>query len=82
MTQPAQRSKKTTGTKKATAAKAAAKSAMSEHEPEQNVAAEERHRLIAETAYLIAERRGFQGDPLENWLLAEAEVDARFAARH
>jgi len=82
MTQPVQRSKKTTGTKKATAAKATAKNAMSEQEPEQNVAAEERHRLIAETAYVIAERRGFQGDPIENWLLAEAEVDARHAARH
>lgn len=42
------------------------------------VTPEERHAMIAETAYLIAERRGFQGDgALDDWLQAEAEVDAR-----
>ncbi|HFD79760.1 MAG TPA: DUF2934 domain-containing protein [Gammaproteobacteria bacterium] len=35
-----------------------------------------RRRLIEETAYLIAERRGFQGgDPEQDWLEAEREVD-------
>jgi len=35
-----------------------------------------RRRLIAETAYLRAERRGFcGGDPDEDWLEAEREVD-------
>jgi hypothetical protein len=39
--------------------------------------------MIAERAYLIAEQRGFEGDmALHDWLQAEAEVDARFAARH
>ena len=43
----------------------------------------ERDRMIAERAYLIAEQRGFEGDmALHDWLQAEAEVDARFAARH
>lgn len=38
--------------------------------------AEERHRMIAEAAYFRAEARGFRGgDPLEDWLLAEAEID-------
>lgn len=32
--------------------------------------------MIAERAYLRAERRGFQGgSPLQDWLEAEAEVD-------
>lgn len=39
---------------------------------------EERRRLIAETAYFIAERRGFAaGWELEDWLQAEAEVNRR-----
>ena len=39
---------------------------------------EEHRRLIAETAYLIAERRGFSaGSELEDWLQAEAEVNRR-----
>lgn len=37
---------------------------------------EERYRLIAETAYFIAEKRGFQpGDQLQDWLEAEKKVD-------
>jgi hypothetical protein len=37
---------------------------------------EQRQRMIAEAAYLRAERRGFQGgDPLDDWLQAEAEID-------
>lgn len=40
--------------------------------------AEARRRMIAEEAYLRAERRGFgQGDPLDDWLQAEREVDER-----
>jgi len=36
-----------------------------------------RHALIAEAAYLRAERRGFApGHETEDWLAAEAEVDA------
>lgn len=36
----------------------------------------ERHSLIAQTAYLRAEKRGFcGGDPQEDWLIAETEVD-------
>lgn len=39
----------------------------------------EQHRqLIAEAAYLIAERRGFaQGDPLQDWIEAERQVNER-----
>lgn len=36
----------------------------------------ERYSLIAQTAYLRAEKRGFcGGDPQEDWLMAEKEVD-------
>jgi hypothetical protein len=43
----------------------------------QGITLEERQRLIAESAYLRAERRGFQGgDPREDWIAAEAEIDA------
>lgn len=42
------------------------------------VDAEQRHCLIAEEAYLIAEQRGFQGeDALGDWLQAEACVDTK-----
>jgi hypothetical protein len=38
----------------------------------------ERHRLIAEAAYYRAERRGFRdGDPVADWLEAEAELVVR-----
>ena len=39
---------------------------------------EERGRLIAEAAYFIAERRGFEpGNEIDDWLQAEAEFEAR-----
>jgi hypothetical protein len=49
----------------------------------QSITPEERQRMIAETAYHIAQQRGFQGDKaMADWLQAEAEVDARFSKRH
>jgi hypothetical protein len=37
--------------------------------------------MIAEAAYLRAERRGFAaGDEVEDWMAAEAEVDALLRA--
>jgi len=42
-----------------------------------------RRGMIAEAAYLRAERRGFApGGEGEDWLAAEAEVDALLKARH
>jgi hypothetical protein len=42
-----------------------------------SVSAEQRNAMIAESAYLRAEARGFQGgDPLQDWLEGEKEVDA------
>ena len=42
-----------------------------------SVPQDQRRKLIAEAAYLKAERRGFRGgSPERHWLDAEAEVDA------
>ena len=46
------------------------------------VSAEERRCFIAEAAYFKAERRGFsEGGALEDWVEAEAEIDALLDAR-
>jgi hypothetical protein len=40
------------------------------------VTAEQREQMIAEAAYYIAEQRNFQGgDPGQDWLQAEADID-------
>lgn len=40
--------------------------------------ADERQRMIEVAAYYRAERRGFDGgDPMQDWLEAEAEIDNR-----
>lgn len=53
----------------------------SNHEENQRMSDEERHAMIAEAAYLFAEQRGFQGDAaLDDWLRAEAEVNAHLSA--
>jgi hypothetical protein len=60
--------------RKAAAAKAPARVAISE---------DVRRGMIAEGAYLRAERRGFApGHEEEDWIAAEAEVDALLKARH
>lgn len=47
------------------------------------VSPQAREALITQTAYLRAEARGFvHGYDLEDWLAAEAEVDALLAAEH
>ncbi|AUX25513.1 hypothetical protein SOCEGT47_060600 [Sorangium cellulosum] len=45
--------------------------------PPPRVSREERHRMIASVAYGYAERAGFRNNPVEDWLRAEREVDAR-----
>ena len=47
------------------------------------LSASARHAMIAESAYLRAERRGFTpGHETEDWLAAEAEVDALLRVSH
>lgn len=49
--------------------------------PRIRVTEETRRAMIAEAAFLRAERRGFAaGDEVEDWLAAEAEVDALLRA--
>ncbi|WP_437276552.1 DUF2934 domain-containing protein [Sorangium sp. So ce375] len=45
--------------------------------PPRRPSREERHGLIAKVAYGYAERAGFRNNPVEDWLNAEREVDAR-----
>ncbi len=46
-------------------------------------AAASRREMIATAAYFRAERRGFQGgDPAEDWLQAEADVDRLLETQH
>jgi Protein of unknown function (DUF2934) len=45
------------------------------------VTPEERHRMIAETAYFLAYERGFTGgDPVSDWIEAEGRVDRQLRA--
>jgi len=42
-----------------------------------NIDAHKRHQMISETAYHLAEKRGFKGQSeMDDWLQAESEVDA------
>ncbi|MGB5177269.1 MAG: DUF2934 domain-containing protein [Gammaproteobacteria bacterium] len=83
MAQHKHHSKQAAAAKQTTAAKPAATVAPAKRKKALGVAPEQRHYMIAEAAYLIAEQRGFQGDmALNDWLQAEAAVDARPEARH
>jgi len=49
--------------------------------PRSDISEEMRRSMIAEAAFVRAERRGFTGgDEVEDWLAAEAEVDALLRA--
>ncbi|MDP2154413.1 MAG: DUF2934 domain-containing protein [Sulfuricella sp.] len=37
---------------------------------------EQRYCMVAEAAYFHAERHGFLGDPVQDWIAAEAEIAA------
>jgi hypothetical protein len=46
-----------------------------------DVAAQERHRMIAETAYFLAQERAFTGgDPVSDWIEAERRVDRQLCS--
>jgi hypothetical protein len=47
------------------------------------ISPDQRRAMVAEAAYLRAERRGFaHGNEVEDWLAAEAEVDRLLQASH
>ncbi len=59
---------------------AAAKPARSRTKKSAGVPSEQRRNYIEMAAYYIAERRGFApGNPLEDWVQAEAEIDRLLA---
>jgi hypothetical protein len=69
----AKRSRSTAGSAGATTKRPASETAT----VTRSVSAEQRNAMIAESAYLRAEARGFQGgDALQDWLDGEKEVDA------
>ncbi len=81
MAQQAQSQKGTAAKKKSASGKAAISG--SEGKQQQDVTYEERYPMIAEAAYYIAEQRGFEGNmAMDDWLQAEAEVNARFTVMH
>ena len=48
-----------------------------------SISADQRHAMIAETAYLRAAARGFSGgDPVADWLASERDVDALLSDIH
>ncbi len=52
------------------------------HELMATVSAQERHCMVAEAAYLLAEQRSFQnGSASADWLRAETEINACLTAR-
>ena len=66
---------KKTGTKK----KAATRASAAKRAPAGQITIGERHRLIAEAAFLRSESQGFRGNACDDWLHAEAEIDARLS---
>ncbi len=67
-----------TKTSKAVAAKSSSTTkAVAQGKGETVITPEQRYRMICDAAYFRAERRGFVGgNPMEDWLAAEAEIDA------
>lgn len=71
--------KKVAVKKKATAKKAPVKKVAAKQAPARRITAADRRQMVAEAAYLRGESQGFLSDEREDWLLAEAEVDALLA---
>lgn len=52
---------------------------VSTHGTPMSISPEDRQRMISDAAYYLAEKRAFNGEcQLEDWLAAEAEINARF----
>ncbi|MEJ2479356.1 MAG: DUF2934 domain-containing protein [Acidihalobacter sp.] len=75
-TKPAAKS----ASKSATTAKSGTKTARARKKSASPVTAEQRYRMIAEAAYLIAESHGFDSSrSLDDWLQAEAQIDRQLS---
>jgi hypothetical protein len=76
-TEPTAKSKRTRAARQPSAATRNRTAEVIPSAPPMMVSAEQRRAMIAEAAYLRAERRGFEGgDPVADWLESEREVDA------
>ncbi len=76
-TTPAEKTAVTSPTKATAARKSPAKNAARRTEVSEDM----RRAMIAQAAYLRAERRGFTGgNEVDDWLAAEAEVEALLSA--
>jgi hypothetical protein len=65
-------------TKKAAAGTAAARKPAKQSAPDRTLSESERRHMIAEAAYYLAENRGFaDGDPMRDWIAAEAQIEAQ-----
>lgn len=67
--------KTTTKVEKPVAAKAAKPAARGKQATGTTLTAEQRRCYVEVAAYYMAERRGFAGDPLQNWIEAETEIE-------
>ncbi len=57
----------------------AIRSVMSEHGTPMSISPQDRRQMVSDAAYYRAEQRAFSGEcQLEDWLAAEAEINARF----
>jgi hypothetical protein len=63
----------------ATASPAASKPAAGAKPSGRTISSEERARMVQEAAYYRAEKRGFTGDPHEDWVAAEQEISSKLA---
>jgi hypothetical protein len=67
---------KTVAAKPAAAKPKIAKSPTAKGNGKSHITPEQRYRMICDAAYFLAERRGFVGgNPSDDWVAAEAEVD-------
>ncbi len=75
-------SKKKVAVKKVASKKAGKKKvAVKKPAKKTRITMQQRYEYIAKAAYYHAEARRFQGDSIEDWLAAEAEVDAAYEVR-
>lgn len=62
--------------KKATTKKASVKKSVKARSSAKSITYQQRYQMIAEAAYLLAEKQNFRSDSeLDNWLAAESQID-------
>ena len=70
-----------TKTKPVAATKAAkSKVSLQRTEHGKQISSEQRYRMIETAAYYLAEKRGFNSNPEEDWLVAENQIDQQLNA--